>query len=343
MPHGRSFKIHKQLEFAEIILPRYFVMTKKSSFLRQLNLYGFNRFSAGQDQGSYYHEKFLRGCKFLCRRMTRQKVNGNRIRSAGNPDDEPVLAHYPSCPRGYTDPPVTPGDNSPQSSSLAPNKRSTYIAQEEEDDEDANDAERRQCDESQDQDEEDDNEGDGDDDGTATTCSNSATKVPSTPQPFQQLPRNNSGSQVSFPLKLQRMLDKVEADGMLDAISWLSHGRAFTVRNPEIFVEKLMPLFFNQTKYNSFLRQLNLYNFQRITTGRDKGAWHHAYFQRGKPHLCIRMVRTKVNGTGCRKPGNPSSEPNLYSMQPLPAIPPGTVIEVPTGSPEGDETSDSDA
>lgn len=73
-------------------------MTKKSSFLRQLNLYSFNRFSAGPDQGSYYHEKFLRGMKFLCRRMSRQKVNGNRIRSAGNPDDEPSLALFPVCP-----------------------------------------------------------------------------------------------------------------------------------------------------------------------------------------------------------------------------------------------------
>eukprot|EP00934_Nitzschia_sp_Nitz4_P009108 Nitzschia sp. Nitz4//scaffold59_size112058//10313//11908//NITZ4_004097-RA/size112058-snap-gene-0.25-mRNA-1//1//CDS//3329555087//9098//frame0 len=101
LPHGRSFKIHKQKEFADEILPKYFVMTKKSSFLRQLNLYGFNRFSAGPDQGSYYHEKFLKGMKFLCRRMSRQKVNGNRIRSAGNPDEEPVLSRYPSCP-AYT-------------------------------------------------------------------------------------------------------------------------------------------------------------------------------------------------------------------------------------------------
>ena len=73
-------------------------MTKKSSFLRQLNLYSFNRFSAGTtDKGSYYHEKFLRGQKFLSRRMTRQKVNGNRIRSAGNPDEEPELSMYPVC------------------------------------------------------------------------------------------------------------------------------------------------------------------------------------------------------------------------------------------------------
>ena len=74
-------------------------MTKKSSFLRQLNLYGFNRLSAaGPNQGSYYHEKFLRGMKFLCRRMQRQKVNGNGIRAAGNPDEEPNLNLYPSCP-----------------------------------------------------------------------------------------------------------------------------------------------------------------------------------------------------------------------------------------------------
>jgi len=36
LPHGRSFKIHKQNEFVETILPNYFVMTKKSSFLRQV-------------------------------------------------------------------------------------------------------------------------------------------------------------------------------------------------------------------------------------------------------------------------------------------------------------------
>lgn len=30
--------------------------------------------------------------------MKRQKVNGNRIRSAGNPDAEPDLSHYPICP-----------------------------------------------------------------------------------------------------------------------------------------------------------------------------------------------------------------------------------------------------
>ena len=61
LPHGRSFKIHKEKEFKDIILPMYF-RAKKSSFNRQLSLYDFKRlFRAGPDKGSYYHEKFLRG------------------------------------------------------------------------------------------------------------------------------------------------------------------------------------------------------------------------------------------------------------------------------------------
>jgi hypothetical protein len=310
MPHGRSFKIHKQKEFAEIILPRYFVMTKKSSFLRQLNLYGFNRFSAGNDQGSYYHEKFLRGMKFLCRRMTRQKVNGNRIRSAGNPDEEPSLCLYPSCP-----PPVISSAN-PQISSLPPNKRFAYVSREDEDGED----DRAETQEAEDDEDTEDEE-------------------------YNQLPapqRNNGGVLVSFPLKLQRMLDKLEAERNTDIISWLSHGRAFIVRDPEAFVDDLMPIHFNQTKYSSFQRQLHMYNFQRITTGQDKGAYHNSNFQRGKPHVCSRMVRTRINGKGCRKPGNPNNEPNLYSFEPLPPIAPGTTIEVPDGNPELDDDIDSD-
>ena len=44
MPHGRSFKIHDQDGFEEHILPLYFRHSKKSSLLRQLNLYGFRRY-----------------------------------------------------------------------------------------------------------------------------------------------------------------------------------------------------------------------------------------------------------------------------------------------------------
>ena len=84
-----SLIVHKPKAFVEKIMSRHFLLTKYCSFLRQLNLYGFHRFSTGVDKGAYYHELFLRGMPFLCDRMVRTRVNGNGIRSASNPDSEP--------------------------------------------------------------------------------------------------------------------------------------------------------------------------------------------------------------------------------------------------------------
>lgn len=61
LPHGRSFKVHKQQEFIDIILPKYFANAKNKTFNRQLGLYGFKKMFGIGEKGSYYHEKFLRG------------------------------------------------------------------------------------------------------------------------------------------------------------------------------------------------------------------------------------------------------------------------------------------
>jgi hypothetical protein len=103
LPHGRAFRIHDQDEFATRILPHYWspLHPKKTSFLRQLNLYGFRRISkGGPDQGSYFHECFLLGMKFLTRRIHRNRVNGNG-RSVNNPEHEPNFANFPQCPTPY--------------------------------------------------------------------------------------------------------------------------------------------------------------------------------------------------------------------------------------------------
>lgn len=88
-PHGRCFVIHKPKEFADHVMPAYFRQTKLTSFQRQLNLYGFNRITRGNDSGGYYHELFLRGKQFLCKQMTRTKVKGTKFKAASSPDQEP--------------------------------------------------------------------------------------------------------------------------------------------------------------------------------------------------------------------------------------------------------------
>jgi hypothetical protein len=58
-----------------------------------------------------------------------------------------------------------------------------------------------------------------------------------------------------FPMKLHRMLNQSDES----IVGWLEHGRAFKIHKPNLFAEVIMPNFFNQSKYQSFQRQLNLY------------------------------------------------------------------------------------
>lgn len=94
-PHGRCFVVHDAKAFLSI-LPRFFKMSKISSFQRQLNLYGFQRLTAGMDKNGYYHELFLRGRLDLVDKMQRIKVKGTGVRAKANPTQEPNFYLYPS-------------------------------------------------------------------------------------------------------------------------------------------------------------------------------------------------------------------------------------------------------
>lgn len=93
--HGRAFLVHDPQEFASHIMPRYFKHTKLTSFQRQLNLYGFCRLTKGPDARAYYHELFLRGMPFLCRKMSRVKVKGTGYKAASSPEQEPDFYAMP--------------------------------------------------------------------------------------------------------------------------------------------------------------------------------------------------------------------------------------------------------
>mmetsp|Transcript_28505 Transcript_28505/g.43830 ORF Transcript_28505/g.43830 Transcript_28505/m.43830 type:complete len:446 (-) Transcript_28505:162-1499(-) len=89
MPHGRAFIVKQPKTFVVEVLPRFFKQSKFMSFTRQLNLWGFKRITKGPDQGSYYHELFLRGKGRLVTRMKRQKIKGTGIKLTPNPEQEP--------------------------------------------------------------------------------------------------------------------------------------------------------------------------------------------------------------------------------------------------------------
>lgn len=118
-------------------------------------------------------------------------------------------------------------------------------------------------------------------------CENSSTSSSNT---------STSSTQAggSFPLRLHTMLDDAQEKGFDYVVSWKHNGTAFKVHDPDKFVETVLPRYFNQTRYKSFQRQLNIYGFERISKGANKGLCRHQLFQKGLRNLCTAMKRTKI-------------------------------------------------
>jgi hypothetical protein len=109
--------------------------------------------------------------------------------------------------------------------------------------------------------------------------------------------RKRKGRTGTFPQKLhQILLDLERQEGGTEIASFLPHGRAFAIHKPREFVKHVMPKYFRMSRFSSFQRQLNLYDFQRVTEGPDKGAYYHELFVQGRPILATMMKRNKIKG-----------------------------------------------
>ena len=107
---------------------------------------------------------------------------------------------------------------------------------------------------------------------------------------------NLPASKLPFLIKLHTLLDDVEKTGNDHIISWLSHGLSFKVHRPQALMKVLAPLYFNQTKWKSFQRQLHLYEFARTPYGLEAGSYSHPNFVRGQPDLCLCLRPIKIKG-----------------------------------------------
>lgn len=99
--------------------------------------------------------------------------------------------------------------------------------------------------------------------------------------PTNEKRRGRTGT---FPQKLHMMLSELEKqEGGTEIASFLPHGRSFVIYNPKEFVKSVMPKHFRMSRFSSFQRQLNLYEFQRVTDGNEKGSYYHELFIKGRP------------------------------------------------------------
>ncbi len=100
---------------------------------------------------------------------------------------------------------------------------------------------------------------------------------------------NGGGQLLQFPWKLHEMLHLAEKNGKTAIISWLPGGNGFKVHDKENFCSEIMPGYFASQKYKTFQRSLNLWGFESVAKGPDRGACYHQYFVKGHPELCHNM------------------------------------------------------
>jgi HSF-type DNA-binding len=76
---------------------------------------------------------------------------------------------------------------------------------------------------------------------------------------FNPNPNNKDKQLIQFPVRLHRMLERIEQDGYGHVVSWQPHGRCFAVQSPAS-LEQLLPIYFPGIwKFSSFQRQVRLY------------------------------------------------------------------------------------
>ncbi|TIB43142.1 hypothetical protein E3P86_00111 [Wallemia ichthyophaga] len=114
-------------------------------------------------------------------------------------------------------------------------------------------------------------------------------------------------------------------------IHWSDSGDTFFVPNPEALAREVLPRYFKHSNYSSFVRQLNMYGFNKVPhlhqgvlhDGGSSELWEftNENFQRDKPDLLVDVHRKVSTATekkaGVKGEGEPSQQLTNY-IEPAP-------------------------
>ncbi|KAK2723751.1 heat shock factor protein-like isoform X2 [Artemia franciscana] len=106
----------------------------------------------------------------------------------------------------------------------------------------------------------------------------------------------------AFLAKLWKLVEDLETD---DLICWSDSGASFYIRNQALFARQLLPLYYKHNNMASFIRQLNMYGFRKVSSveqgslrvDKDEMEFQHNYFLRGHEYLLENIKRKLPSGT----------------------------------------------
>ncbi|ORZ18856.1 HSF-type DNA-binding-domain-containing protein [Absidia repens] len=129
-------------------------------------------------------------------------------------------------------------------------------------------------------------------------------------------------TQPAFIVKLYKMLE----DDTQDLICWAKNGEYFSVYNSALFSKQILPQYFKHNNWQSFVRQLNMYGFNKINEmihsnlSFENQTWDfkHPHFKRGDFQAMTLVKRKSVRsapGPALSSAPGPSSSPSSLLLQ----------------------------
>lgn len=100
--------------------------------------------------------------------------------------------------------------------------------------------------------------------------------------------------------KLWKLVNDSETNHL---ISWSAGGNTFIIKNQAEFAKHLLPLYYKHNNMASFIRQLNMYGFHKISSidngglrfDKDEIEFSHSYFMKGQSYLLEHIKRKPTN------------------------------------------------
>lgn len=81
---------------------------------------------------------------------------------------------------------------------------------------------------------------------------------------------------------------------MRGVAEWSDDGESFVIYDADQF-SKLLPKYFKTDNFASFVRQLNMYNFQKVKGTKGCQKFSHPFFRQGRPEDLIKIQRKTAN------------------------------------------------
>jgi heat shock transcription factor 1 len=108
---------------------------------------------------------------------------------------------------------------------------------------------------------------------------------------------------------IKKTYDLLEDKSHPDIVSWSDCGNFLVIKNIQEFSQKVLPVYFKHSNMNSFIRQLNMYNFHKKRTMTTDHVYFHELFKQGKIDL-LRHIKRKLSDS----PSNPNGLESLQAF-----------------------------